>query len=168
MTTRRPARRSSTRTRRARVPTMWTSATLHEQAQAPGTVITFDALGGFTLTEKHNISGLIAVHYHFIHQPLTSNASYQGAVGLQVVGDDALALPVVNDPFTQAAGNWPMHLFFAGERNSDQSVQERGMQKSARRIGIDESLAFSVEVDSGANSNVEWGVSLRLLLRRGR
>ena len=103
-----------------------------------------------------------------IHRVSTPGGGYQGAIGLHVVGDDAMAVPAVNDPFSQAGGDWAMHQFFENEQATDDSKLIVGTQRARRRIGIDFSLAFVFENAAGSDDTVEWGISMRLLLQRNR
>jgi len=147
---------------------VWTTAAVFNTSTAVGGETVFDVLGGFTLTEKHNISGLIRIHYRLVHRSATAGLSHSGAMGVGVVQDDALALANVNDPFTQGAGSWPMHRFFMDERVDAVSGVVEGDSRVRRRIPIDASLFFALEVNSASAAPVEWSVSLRVLLQRGR
>ena len=148
---------------------MWTTATLHEQLTAVGGQSTFDALGGFSLTEKHNITGVIRVHFNFIHRAGTLGSSVQGAFGLIIVEDDAMAVPQVPEPFNgDGDAPWQTHQFYHSESNVDESQRIIGDSRSRRRIGLKQTLAFVLDVATGSNDSVEWGIGLRILLQRRR
>jgi len=162
-----PNRSSRRFASRPREPLMWTSATLINQSTVAGAVLHFDALGAFTLTEKHNITGLVRAHMHLIYKGATTNNPISFAAGLIVADDDAIAAGAVSDPFTDADASWALHTLGLDESITDDTQHIRMDSKSRRRIPIKKSLDFGFEVQA-ATSTVEWGVSLRLLLQRGR
>ena len=127
----------------------------------------FDALGGFTLTEKHNISGVIRIILRLSLRASTAGSFVEGAFGLLVIDDDALAVPQLSDPFLDADASWVLHSFYHDERSSDESQLVTLDNRSRRRIPVKKSLAFAFDVSSASNS-VEWTVSMRILLQRNR
>ena len=115
MTTRSIGRRKSTRLRRgggSREPTMWTTVSLSEVSTAIGAQTAFDVLGGFTLTEKHNISGVITVHGIYSYAGGSAGVETFGALGLIIAEDDALAVPEVPEPFTDGDAPWFLHRYW--------------------------------------------------------
>ena len=146
---------------------MWTSATLADQNDVAGSTTVFDALGGFTTTEKHNITGVVRVIARLSFRSSTAGQLSEGAFGLILASDDAIAIPQVNDPFLDADSGWMMHSFFHDERSSDESQLVTLDNRARRRIPIKYSLAFALDV-SAASGSVEWTVSMRILLQRGR
>ena len=147
---------------------MWTTASLSEQTVAPGAQSAFDVLGGFTLTEKHNISGIIAVHGIFNYLGLTNTVETYGAFGLTIAEDDALAIPQVPEPFTDGDASWLVHHYFEWEDVSQitKSIVING--RSRRRIPIKQSVAFVVDNAAGSDASLQYGVYLRMLLQRAR
>ena len=147
---------------------MWTSATLGDQNSVAGSTTIFDALGGFSLTEKHNITGVIRVILSLSYRASVVGQLVEGAFGLIVVDDDALAVPQVNDPFLDADASWLAHSFYHDERSSDESQLMQRDFRARRKIGIKESLAFNFEVGFANSGSVEWTVAMRILLQRNR
>ncbi len=167
MTSQRRSRVSRGRTRPRREPLMWTSATLSDQSDVQGSVTVFDALGGFTSTEKHNISGVVRIITKFIWRAATAAQLAEGAFGLILLDDDAMAVPAVSDPFLEAQSPWVMHSFYGMESAEDTSRTIDLDNKARRRIPIRKTLAFSMEI-SAVSGSVEWSVYMRILLQRGR
>jgi len=166
MTTRRRGQNSFRRTTRRREPTMWTTAALLNQNTAASGQVGIDILGGFTLTEKHNISGLVTIHYRFMYRSNTQAANTDGAFGVSVVEDDALAAAQFPEPLSDGDASWPVHHFFQHEQASADTKTIEGQSKARRRIPIKQSIAFVLDISSAGS--VQWGIQLRVLLQRGR
>ena len=146
---------------------MWTSGTLENQTTAANVNVGFDALGAFTLTEKHNISGLVTVHYEVMVRAATIGDIAGGAFGLIVAEDDAIAAASFPEPIGDVEGPWAVHRLFQLKRNDDVSEYLGGQGKSRRNIPIKHSLLFCFQTNTGGNT-VEWSVHMRILLQRGR
>ena len=130
--------------------------------------MTFDALGGFTLTEKHNITGVLAVHGLFSYTGSIDAVESYGAFGLIPVEDDAMSVLQVPEPFADGDAPWMVHHFFEARQKSSEVKELRFHGKARRRISIKNSLAFVLDVDSFSDGAIAWSIFLRILLQRGR
>ena len=147
---------------------MWTTATLNETNTLAGFATAFDALGGFTLTEKHNLSGFITCHYDFHWKSAAVNAQVFGRWGLIVVEDDAMAAGVLPEAIQDSDAPWLHNQHFHWDESSLTERFVHGQMKAKRRIGIKETLMFQVQVNASSNSSVDWGIGMRILLQRNR
>ena len=170
MTTRQAGRRRPTVRRRrggSREPTMWTTASVSEVLLAVGGQTVLDLLGGFTLTEKHNISGMITAHVLFAFRG-SVNVNTYGAMGLIAAEDDALAVPQVPEPFTDGDAPWALHQYFHWNEAAATQRTIQVQTRSRRKIGVKNSIAFVVDNASSSDSNLVWSAYIRVLLQRGR
>ena len=147
---------------------MWTTVSASEQNTAPGGQSAFDVLGGFTLTEKHNISGFILANVHFNYSNVVANSDAFGAFGLIVVEDDALTVPQVPEPFTDGDAPWMLHQYYHDNKDVIRQSYLEPSTRARRRIAIKESIAFVLDVAAGSDNSLNWSVYIRLLLQRGR
>ena len=167
MTMKRSARRGRSPRRRSE-PTMWTTATLNEASPGPGGQQITDLLGGFTLTEKHNISGVVTIHWDLSLRATTPGQNIHGRFGMIVVEDDALAASAVPEAVTDGDAPWLLNRFWNFLSSADESKYLSGQVKARRRIGIKETLAFIFESDSTSDGSVDMAFGMRVLLQRGR
>ena len=163
----RGSRRQGKRPRGRREPTQWTSGNLLEQTDVAGSQTVFDLLGGFTLTEKHNITGLVTIYYTLTYRATSPGVAIDGAMGVAVLEDDAIAASVFPEPLSDSDHPWAVHHFWSFLSSADESARLVGQGRSRRKIGVKESLGFSLEI-SGASGSVDWGIQTRILLQRGR
>jgi len=147
---------------------MWTTATLDEATLAAGGQTIVDMLGGFTLTEKHNISGVITIHYAFYFRANIPNTNVHGRWGIIVVEDDALAVNQVPEPALDGDAPWLINKHYMVESTIDEHRVHEGQVKARRRIAIKQTLAFVVDNDAASDSSLDFAIATRPLLQRGR
>ena len=127
----------------------------------------FDVLGGFTLTEKHNISGFITAHVTFAFRG-TVNVNTYGAFGIIQMEDDALAVAQFPEPFSDGDSPWALHQFFHWNESTNLQRTMQLQTKARRRIGVKNTMAFVLDNAPNSDSSLIWSVYIRLLLQRGR
>ena len=147
---------------------MWTTVSLSETNTGPGNSVAFDALGGFTLTEKHNLSGFIRAQVYFKYAGSSINLDSFGAFGLIVVEDDAMAVPQVPDPFTDGDAPWMLHQYFHWAEPTVIFRELTPFTRSRRRVAIKETVSFVLDVAPASDTSLNWNIYIRLLLQRGR
>jgi len=166
MTTRRAAPRRSTRSRRPRGRTSWTTATLNEFNTAAGGQTAFDALGGFTQAEKHSLAKVLRVHLEFHYHSTVDSSSSFGRFGLIVENDDAIAAGAHLDPILDSDANWLVNHDFE-HLSSGVGVPQRNISldvKAQRLIPLKRSLEFILDVSASSNATLNWAVAMRILL----
>jgi len=145
----------------------WGTATLNAFSTGIGGQTAFDVLGGFTQAEKdQNIKKIVRLYLRFYYKGAVANVAVFGRYGVIIENDDAFAAGSHLDPILDSDGPWLVNEHFHYENTAigaeAQQVQNLDV-RAQRLIKPKFTLAFILDVNTSANTNLDWGVAMRFL-----